>query len=370
MLKPGGTRAGHRRRPSSRCAAATARSATKCAATPPPSLSALLQGAGLEVVRTSVHARHALSDPCRSCAAGSDGAAAAEAEPSEAEIERAGGADQRRAVGGAGGRVVRAAARRICPSAARSSAWRGSRDDPSSRRGRGSAARGRSARRSARRCGSRPARWRSSTPPRWPASARCRDGRWLAAWRRRRRRRRRAASRGARPWRRWRCWCSCGCRGCRSACPAAFLLWEGPLEGVVWAVALAGVAWRRVRCRARLVARPAHVVGAASGAVDGRCCWRRRSSPRLADGPAAGARGRRAALSGHHAEPAPRRRSRASRTTIASDQYLEYYDGGLKPDFMRRGIDRPDLFDSRARRSRRWCCRPSPSPATPAPSPP
>ena len=72
------------------------------------------------------------------------------------------------------------------------------------------------------------------------------DLRWLAGggggWGRRRRP---GAAAGSGSWRRCRCSRCCGCRGCPLPVPAAFLLWEGPLEAAVWTIAIGGLLWRR-----------------------------------------------------------------------------------------------------------------------------
>ena len=126
--------------------------------------------------------------------------------------------------------------------------------------------------------------------------------------------------------------------------PATFLMWEGPLEGLVWAAVVAAVAWRVAGTRAAAAFAPwsapprAPVVAGVARRRGLRQCVDDRAATR--------ARGRRAALPRHHAEPAPRRRSR----------HREQPPAGSVPRVLRRRLEarlhaarrrRADLLDSR-----------------------
>lgn len=124
--------------------------------------------------------------------------------------------------------------------------------------------------------------------------------------------------------------------------PAAFLLWDGPLEGAVWVAALAGCAWPL-----------AFRAGASAGAKAAGDAWWR--SPRRAPWVAAGlfataatvawlvARPRLPAGDEPHYLVITQSLLRDGDLRIENNHrdthYLEYFDGVLKPDFMRRGVD-------------------------------
>lgn len=121
--------------------------------------------------------------------------------------------------------------------------------------------------------------------------------------------------------------------------PAAWLLWDGPLEGAVWTVALSGVAieaWRASR-RAADPGGPDDAAGrrpwiaAALMAVVALTSW-------------AVARPRVPAGDEPHYLVITQSLLRDGDLRIEDnhrdEQYLAYYDGALKPDFMRRGRDR------------------------------
>ncbi len=121
--------------------------------------------------------------------------------------------------------------------------------------------------------------------------------------------------------------------------PAAFLLWEGPLEGAVWLVALAGAAWPAVA---------ASVPDAGALAA----WWR---APRRAPWVAAAlfaalalggwslARPRLPAGDEPHYLVITQSLLRDGDLRIENnhrdEDYLAYHDAVLKPDFMRRGTD-------------------------------
>jgi hypothetical protein len=120
--------------------------------------------------------------------------------------------------------------------------------------------------------------------------------------------------------------------------PAAFLLWDGPLEGAVWGVALAAAAWPLVR------AVP----------VGGLAVWTR--SPRWAPRLAAVLFAVLALTAWGVARPRVPAGDEPHYLVITqslledgdlriennhrAEHYLAYYDAVLKPDFMRRGTDR------------------------------
>lgn len=121
--------------------------------------------------------------------------------------------------------------------------------------------------------------------------------------------------------------------------PPAFLLWDGPLEGAVWLAFGAGLAWTGTsRARARLVthdlwrspARAPWIAGALAAAI---CV-----------GAWAVARPRVPAGDEPHYLVITQSLLTDGDLRIEDNHrrgdYLAYYDGVLKPDFMRRGTDR------------------------------
>ena len=121
--------------------------------------------------------------------------------------------------------------------------------------------------------------------------------------------------------------------------PASWLLWDGPLEGALWIVALGGMAieaWRARRGAADVAggvatpgARP--WIAAALMAIVALTSW-------------AVARPRVPAGDEPHYLVITQSLLRDGDLKIEDnhrdEQYLAYYDGALKPDFMRRGRDR------------------------------
>jgi len=121
--------------------------------------------------------------------------------------------------------------------------------------------------------------------------------------------------------------------------PAAFLLWDGPLEGAVWTAALTGAAWPAVAQLA--LAHPL------------RDLWR---SPRRAPWIAAVLAAVMTLTAWSVARPRVPAGDEPHYLIITQSllhdgdlriennhrdgHYLEYYDAALKPDFMRRGTDR------------------------------
>ena len=120
--------------------------------------------------------------------------------------------------------------------------------------------------------------------------------------------------------------------------PAAFLLWDGPLEGGVWAVALSAASWPVVRMMPHA----------------GPAAWVR--SPRRAPWFAAAGFAALALTAWGVARPRVPAGDEPHYLVITqsllrdgdlriennhrAEHYLEYYDAALKPDFMRRGTDR------------------------------
>ncbi len=119
--------------------------------------------------------------------------------------------------------------------------------------------------------------------------------------------------------------------------PAAFLMWEGPLEGLVWGAALAAATWRIIGTRAAAAFAPwsapprAPVVAGAVAVVVFAGAWLT-ARPRVPAGDEP-----------HYlviTQSLLRDGDLAIENNHQQDQYLQYYDGALKPDFMRRGVDR------------------------------
>lgn len=120
--------------------------------------------------------------------------------------------------------------------------------------------------------------------------------------------------------------------------PSAFLLWDGPLEGVVWAAIAGGMLWAGSQSwRAR---------AAASGV------WRSPSSaPWLAGGLAAVLCATAWGVDRPRVPAGDEPHYLVITQSLLNDgdlriednhtrgDYLAYYDGVLKPDFMRRGVD-------------------------------
>lgn len=121
--------------------------------------------------------------------------------------------------------------------------------------------------------------------------------------------------------------------------PPAFLLWDGPLEGAAWLAALGGVAfmtWRPARepaaPRGGLGAgdRGAWIAGGLAVAV-ALAAWTA-VRPRVPAGDEP-----------HYlviTQSLLRDGDLRIEDNHRDEQYLAYFDGALKPDFMRRGIDR------------------------------
>lgn len=122
------------------------------------------------------------------------------------------------------------------------------------------------------------------------------------------------------------------------AVPGPFLLWEGPLERVVWALVVLGIAWtlasarlRRAAARPWLVGSRAPVTAAVLAAVIFTAAWAAiRPRVPVGDEP-------------HYliiTQSLLRDGDLRIENNHTTDQYLEYYEGVLKPDFRRRGTDR------------------------------
>ena len=118
--------------------------------------------------------------------------------------------------------------------------------------------------------------------------------------------------------------------------PSPFLMWEGPLEGLVWATAVAAVTWRVAGTRAAAALAPwsappraPFVVAALAVAVFASAWMTARPRVPAGDEP-------------HYlviTQSLLRDGDFAIENNHQQDQYLEYYDGALKPDFMQRGVD-------------------------------
>ncbi len=116
--------------------------------------------------------------------------------------------------------------------------------------------------------------------------------------------------------------------------PDAFLMWEGPLEGAVWAAAVAAVAWSWRRpgpMPPALTGRRAPFVAAALAALIFAGAWFAvRPRVPVGDEP-------------HYlviTQSLLRDGDLRIENNHTSSQYLDYYEGVLKPDFRRRGTDR------------------------------
>lgn len=121
--------------------------------------------------------------------------------------------------------------------------------------------------------------------------------------------------------------------------PATWLMWDGPLEGAVWIVAAGGMAfeaWRGSRARVDRDVDPARAgrrpwIAGALMAVVALTSW-------------AVARPRVPAGDEPHYLVITQSLLRDGDLKIENnhrdEQYLAYFDGALKPDFMRRGRDR------------------------------
>jgi hypothetical protein len=118
--------------------------------------------------------------------------------------------------------------------------------------------------------------------------------------------------------------------------PGVFLLWEGPLEAVVWTAALGGVLWLArplgagPRLARWLTPRRATLVAALVPALMFGAAWTvARSRVPAGDEP-------------HYlviTQSLLRDHDLRIENNHREDQYLEYFDGALRPDFMRRGTD-------------------------------
>ena len=123
--------------------------------------------------------------------------------------------------------------------------------------------------------------------------------------------------------------------------PAAFLLWDGPLEGALWGIALGGLSVQAWRLRAA-ASSPAP---AAPGHGSARQPWIA-ATLMLTVALTAWAVARPRVPSGDEPHYLVITQSLLRDGDLAIEdnhrdrQYLEYFDGGLKPDFMRRGRDR------------------------------
>lgn len=121
--------------------------------------------------------------------------------------------------------------------------------------------------------------------------------------------------------------------------PDAFLLWDGPLEGAIWLAVAAGVAWSfigpQVHRAAGIAAlcrspRLAPWLVAALSAVLFATAWQT-ARPRVPAGDEP-----------HYlviTQSLLRDGDLRIENNHRENQYLAYFDGGLKPDFMRRGTD-------------------------------
>jgi hypothetical protein len=120
--------------------------------------------------------------------------------------------------------------------------------------------------------------------------------------------------------------------------PPAFLVWDGPLEGAVWTTAVAGtvVAWWRARGRVAPLAgtfsigRQAWLAGLLALVV-ALAAWAT-VRPRVPSGDEP-----------HYlviTQSLLRDGDLRIEDNHRDEQYLAYFDGALKPDFMRRGVDR------------------------------
>ena len=118
--------------------------------------------------------------------------------------------------------------------------------------------------------------------------------------------------------------------------PPAFLMWDGPLEGAVWTTATVGVVWltlrRRPRLRGWFTPSPARApwIVAALMAVVLAASWAI-VRPRVPAGDEP-----------HYlviAQSLLRDGDLRIENNHREDQYLEYFEGALKPDFMQRGTD-------------------------------
>lgn len=127
------------------------------------------------------------------------------------------------------------------------------------------------------------------------------------------------------------------------AVPGAFLLWDGPLEGAVWTAVLGGCSWPLIRGT-----RPHHAASATS-----QGWWQSPSHAPWFAGVLFSllavtswwlVRPRLPAGDEPHYLVITQSLLRDGDLRIENnhrdEQYLEYYDAALKPDFMRRGTDR------------------------------
>ena len=123
--------------------------------------------------------------------------------------------------------------------------------------------------------------------------------------------------------------------------PEAFLLWEGPLEGAIWGITIGGLsvqAWRhRAAANSPAPADPAHRSARQPWIAATLMClvaltgWAV-ARPRVPGGDEP-----------HYlviTQSLLRDGDLAIEDNHRDRQYLAYFDGGLKPDFMRRGRDR------------------------------
>lgn len=118
--------------------------------------------------------------------------------------------------------------------------------------------------------------------------------------------------------------------------PGVFLLWEGPIEAVVWTAAAGGVLWfarplgTATRLARWLTPGRAPIVAALLPALVFGAAWTvARSRVPAGDEP-------------HYlviTQSLLRDHDLRIENNHREDQYLEYFDGALRPDFMRRGTD-------------------------------
>ncbi len=120
--------------------------------------------------------------------------------------------------------------------------------------------------------------------------------------------------------------------------PHAFLLWDGPLEGAVWIAAITGAAigWWRSRT-AQAASTPSTLSGGVQAWLAGALAvavaltaWTS-VRPRVPAGDEP-----------HYlviAQSLLRDRDLRIEDNHRDEHYLDYFDGALKPDFMRRGLD-------------------------------
>ncbi len=118
--------------------------------------------------------------------------------------------------------------------------------------------------------------------------------------------------------------------------PAAFLMWDGPLEALVWALAIGGLLWRAVPWpgvgRLAVWASPPrapYLAGLVAALVlTAAFVWVRPTVP-AGDEP-------------HYlviTQSLLRDGDVRIENNHQQEHYLEYYDSALKPDFMQRGVD-------------------------------